>query len=165
MLAHDCEQMLGLRRRGGIQCEHASLTREGNAFEDSVGGLGTESANLGKSAPPRRFLQLGEIRDLELLMDLVNFLRRESGDLGHVEQAFGSSLWQLIEMARRSGVDEIAKHRERGGSETAHFADVARGKEGRKVIHAEGKNSTRGSHVGASLEAVLAPQLEVGGDL
>ena len=98
-------------------------------------------------------------------MDLVNFLRRETGDLEHVEQAFGSSLSQLIEIARRSGVDEIAKYRQRGGSETAHFADVARGKKGRKVIYAKGKDSSRGSHVGASLEAVLAPQLEVGGDL
>src|SRR2546423_4554760 len=165
MLAHDCEQMLGLRTRVGIQCEHASLTREGDAFEDSVGGLGTESANLCKSAAPCRFLQVGEIRDLELLMDLVNFLRRETGDLEHVEQAFGSSLSQLIEIARRSGVDEIAKYRERGGSETAHFADVAPGKGGGKGIYAQGKDSTRGSHVSAGPVAGLAPQLQGGGGL
>src|SRR3982751_1237070 len=98
VLAHEGEQMLGVDAPAMIELEDSSLAREGDAFEDLLGSLGAEPANRGKPAVARGFLELLHVRDLELLVDLVDLLGREAGNREHVEQALGGLFPQLVEV-------------------------------------------------------------------
>src|SRR5690349_17308115 len=165
MFTHERGEMLRLGAPSRIKLENARLAREGNSFENALGRLRAEAANLREASVFSCLLEIADIGNLELLVDLVDLLGRETRDLEHVEQAFGRRLTQLVEIARRTCFDEIANDGECCRSEAAHSTDLSGFEQGTEIVCAEGENAARRGQICASLESILTAQLEIGGYL
>src|SRR6185503_16567320 len=80
-------------------------------------------------------------------------------------QSFGRTLPKLLEVSRRSRLDEIADHGKGSGTEAAYTSDLAGVEHGSEVVSAEREDALCRGLVRARLELVLTTQLEICGDL
>ena len=90
------------------QPEFGGPLEERDAFENVRRRLGAEARHLGEPAVPRGHLQLGECRDVQLLVDLPHLLDAEPGDLEHLHQARRNFVAQLVEHGRAPAAQQLA---------------------------------------------------------
>ena len=146
------------------QPELDGALEERNALEDVLGRLRAEAGDRGEAAVVRRHLELGQRRDVQVLVDLSHFLHAEPGDLQHLHEAGGHLLAQLVEDAGAPAAEQLADDVERGLPDAFDLRERAR-LQGLAEIAGIAGDRPGGVLEGADAERVVAFERERRGDL
>src|SRR6266550_1587950 len=146
------------------QPEFGGPLEERDAFENVRRRLGAEARHLREPAVPRGHLQLGECRDVQLLVDLPHLLDAEPGDLEHLHQARRYFVAQLVEHGRAPAAQQLANDLQR---RLAHAVQLRERTTLQRLgeIARVGRDGAGGVLERADAERVVALQGERGGDL
>ena len=133
--------------------------------ENPLRRLLAELGQFGQLAILRHALEIFQRLNAERVVNDLNLGGVESRNPKELQQSFGDSLAQLVEIRRLAGLDQLADHRERRGSDPWCVRQLARAQQGGEIVGVEGDERARRPGVCPRLEFLLAFHFEECADL